>query len=291
MTASPMRARSVYGQRPTARRCSTISALAQNNSLKLRSHLLALALLAFTPRCFPVPPLVTGDVPTADKQTFEWYVGAQYQESETGNPSRLLPFTELVYGLTDRMELTFETTGLSQDHEYGLSDSVVGTKYVFLKETERRPGIAGSFELKLPTGDKSRGLGSGEFDYDLRLRAQKTWGWFTAIGNVGYTFVTAPEFGGVRQSTENVWLLAFAQEYQIAKKTNLLSELYFVSREAPGESNRLAANIGFEHKLRDNLSVHATIGKSVREDNLGGPELRVYAGVKWDFGAPWKPKE
>src|SRR5688572_21189240 len=100
------------------------------------------------------PPMVTGDVPTANRQTFEWYVGGRYQESESGNPSRLLPFTELVYGLTDRQELTFEIAGLSVDHEYGISDAVVGTKFVFLKETEKRPGIAGSFELKLPTGDE-----------------------------------------------------------------------------------------------------------------------------------------
>jgi len=239
-------------------------------------------------RCFAPPPLVTGDVPTADKHTFEWYVGGRYQESESGDPARLLPFTELVYGLTDRQELTFEIAGLSVDHQYGVNDAVLGTKFVFLKENERRPGIAGSFELKLPTGDKDRGLGSGEFDYDLRLRAQKTWDWFTAIGNVGYTFVTDPEFGGVRQSTENVWLLSFAQEYQVARGTKLLSEIYFVSREEPGGPNRLAANIGFKHKLFDSLSVHSTVGKSIREGNRGGPDLRIYAGLKWEFDAPWK---
>ena len=258
------------------------------NAVRARIFPCVAALLLTAPCCFAPPPLVTGDVPTADKQTFEWYVGGRYQESESGNPSRLLPFTELVYGLTDRMELTFETAGLSVNHEYGPSDSVVGTKYVFLKETERRPGIAGSFELKLPTCDESRGLGSGEFDYDLRLRAQKTWGWFTAIGNVGYTFVTDPEYGGVTTSTENVWLLTFGQEYQIAKQTKLLSELYFVSREEPGEPNRLAANIGFKHRLRDNLTIHAAIGKSVREGNRGGPDLRIYAGLKWEFDALWK---
>lgn len=252
------------------------------------SLLLIVALLAFAPRCFAPPPLVTGDVPTADRETFEWYVGARYQESESGDPARLLPFTELVYGLSDRQELTFEIAGLSADHEYGPSDSVVGTKYVFLKETERRPGIAGSFELKLPTGDEARGLGSGEFDYALRLRAQKTWHWFTTIGNVGYTFVTDPEYGGVTTSTENVWLLTFGQEYQVAKRTKLLSEIYFVSREAPGDPNRLAANIGFKHKLRDNLTVHAAVGKSVRESNRGGPDVRIYVGVKWEFDAPWR---
>ena len=251
----------------------------------------AVVLLVAVPRCFAPPPLVTGDVPTADKETFEWYVGVRYQESESGDSTWLLPFTELVYGLTERMELTFETAGLNSDQEYGLSDSVIGTKYVFLKETGKRPGVAGSFELKLPTGDESRGLGSGEFDYDLRLRAQKTWGWFTAIGNLGYTIVSDPEYGGVTTSAENVWLVTFAQEYQVAKKTKLLSEIYFVSREAPGDPNRLAANIGFKHKLCDNLSAHAAVGKSVREGNRGGPDLRVYVGVKWEFGAPWKRKE
>jgi hypothetical protein len=111
------------------------------------------------------------------------------------------------------------------------------------------------------------------------------------MGNVGYTFVTDPEFGGVTTSTKNVWLLTFAQEYQVAKKTKLLSEVYFVSREAPGGPNGLAANIGFEHELRANLCVHAAIGKSVREGNRGGPDLRVYVGLKWDFNAPWKRKE
>jgi hypothetical protein len=259
--------------------------------LRARIIVWDLALLLLTaPRCFAPPPLVTGDVPVADKESFEWYVGVRYQESESGDPSRLLPFTELVYGLTDRMELTFEIAGLSVDHEYGLSDSVLGTKYVFLKETEQRPGIAGSFELKLPTGDESRGLGSGEFDYDFRLRTQKTWSWFTAIGNVGYTIVTDPEYGGVTTSADNVWLLTFAQEYQVARKTKLLSELYFVSREEPGEPNRLAANIGFKHKLLHNLTVHAAIGKSVREGNRGGPDLRVYVGLKWEFDAPWNSR-
>jgi hypothetical protein len=243
--------------------------------------------LAVAPQCFAPPPLVTGDVPTADKGTFEWYVGGLYQESESGKPSRLLPFTELVYGLSDRQEITFEFGGLSKDRNYGISDSVVGTKYIFLKETDRRPGIAGSFELKLPSGDEARGLGSGEFDYDLRLRAQKTWGWFTAIGNAGYAFITDPEFGGVRQSMDNVLLLTFGQEYRIAKRTALLSEIYFVSREAPGDPNRLAANIGLKHRLLDNFSIHAAVGKSLREGNRGGPDIRVYAGLKWEFGAPW----
>jgi hypothetical protein len=256
--------------------------------MNLRSIIACAILLGmFTPRCFAPPPLVTGDVPTAGKGMFEWYFGGRYQESESGSPSRLLPFTELVYGITDRQEVTFEIAGLSKDHEYGFNDAVIGTKYVFLKESERRPGIAGSFELKLPTGNEERGLGSGEFDYDLRLRAQKTWNWFTAIANAGHTFITDPEFRGVTVSTKNVWLFSFAQEYQVAKRTKLLSEIYFVSKETDEDPNRVAANIGFKHKLRDDFSIHGAIGKSLREGNRGGPDVRVYLGFKYEFGAPW----
>jgi len=251
----------------------------------------ALILLGLVTRLPAPPPLITGDVPTADKGMFELYAGMRYQESESGRPTRQVPFTELVYGISDRQEITFETAFVSENHEHGFSDSVVGTKYVFLKENDRLPGIAGSFELKIPTGSERKGLGNGEFDYDLRLRAQKTWDWFTAIGNLGYTFLSDPEFGGVRTSKENVWLGTFAQEYQVAKRTKLLSEIYFVSREEHGEHNRFAANIGFKHKLLDNLNIHGSIGQSLREHNRGGPDVRAYSGLKWEFGPIPRRKE
>src|SRR5688572_9713231 len=64
---------------------------------------------SLAPFCaFAPPPMITGDVPTADHQRFELYTGLRYQENEAGVPARQLPFTELVYGLTPRQELTFE---------------------------------------------------------------------------------------------------------------------------------------------------------------------------------------
>lgn len=257
----------------------------------MKCALVALILLGGATRLPAPPPLVTGDVPTADKRMFELYAGMRYQESESGRPTRQIPFTELVYGISDQQEITFETAYVSENQEHGLSDSVIGTKYVFLKENERRPGVAGSFELKIPTGSERKGLGNGEVDYDLRLRAQKTWAWFTAIGNVGYTFLTDPEFEGVSTSKNNVWLGSFAQEYQIAKRTKLLSEIYFVSREEDGDHNQLAANIGLKHKLLDNLNIHGAIGKSLREGNRGGPDIRAYIGLKWEFGPNPRSKE
>jgi hypothetical protein len=145
-----------------------------------------LVMLAVCIRLDAVPPFVTGDVPTAEKESFELYLGTRY-ESVRGTINRQLGFTEIVSGISDRQEITFETSYLSQDGEHGLGDCVVGTKYMYVKETETLPSIAGTFELKVPTASVSRNLGSGEFDLDLRLIAEKTWGPFTAFGNIGYT--------------------------------------------------------------------------------------------------------
>ncbi len=89
-------------------------------------------------------------------------------------------------------------------------------------------------------------------------------------------------------SKDNVWLATFGQEYQILKRTKLLSEIYFVSRDEQGDHHRLAANVGFKQKLLDNLTIHASVGQSLREHNRGGPDIRAYAGLKWEFDAPWR---
>jgi hypothetical protein len=248
-------------------------------------------LLAFAADTPAPPPLVTGDVPTADKHFFEWYAGVRYQESETGSISRQIPFTEIVYGISDRQEITFEIPYLSGRGEHGFGDGVIGTKYMFVKERDRIPGVSLSFELKLPTGDESRELGSGEFDYDLRLRAQKTWGWFTLMGNAGYTFVSEPKIGGISSSRENVWIITCAQECELHDKFRLLSEVYWLTSEEPGEPNEFAANVGFKYSILENLTAHAAVGKSLREGNRGGPDFRSYVGLKWTFGPFPKRKE
>lgn len=236
--------------------------------------------------CFAVPPLVSGDVPTAEKGLGEVYLG--FQKEETGGREYEAPANEVVLGISSWQEVTFELPYLIQRpqgtaSQSGFGDAVLGTKMVFLHETTEGPGAAVSFETKLTNADAGKGLGSGAVDYDIRLRAQKTFGWFTAIGNAGYTFVGEPVISGLRRSRRNVLFLSFAQEYQIAPKTMLLSEFYSENSDTPGEPARFAGNIGFSHELRSWLQVHAAAGKSLRAGGTGGPELRLYAGFMLEF--------
>ena len=242
---------------------------------------ISLLLVVFSKGAEAVPPLVAGDVPTADKNHVEWFIGMRYQK--TGTLERQIPFTELVYGVSERQELTFEIPYLSIDGNHGFGDAVLGTKFQFIKETDRIPGVAGSFELKLDNASQTKGLGTGAKEYDLRLRSQKSWAWFTGLINIGCTFVGEPKIEGVHQKRDNVLFTAFAQEFEIDPKTKILSEIYWKNSDEPSGPDRFAFDVGFKHHLFKHLALHAAVGKSLREDNLEGPDLRVYAGMKIEF--------
>lgn len=233
-----------------------------------------------------VPPLVSGDVPTAERGLAELFVGTRYLD--TGGIERQLPFAELVLGVSSWQELTVEAPYLSVSRagggsSEGFGDALVGTKMMFLRESPGRPGAALSVEAKTDNGDPKRGLGTGAVDYELRLRSQKTIGWFTALGNVGYGFIGEPVIDGLRQERRDALFLAFAQEYRVAERTKLLSEVYWRGADAPGGRARFAGGLGFKHNPLPWLQLHASVGKSLREGNRGGPRLRVYAGLRVDF--------
>lgn len=228
-----------------------------------------------------VPPLVTGDVPVADRGQLELYVGALYQKD--GTVERAIPAIEVVFGVSTRQEITLEVPYISADGQQGFGDVILGTKVLILSETTGSPGLAGSFEVKLATGNQSRELGTGAPEYGLLLRSQKSRGRFTLMANLGYTFVSEPNVDGVPQARRNVGFAALGLEISVSEAFHSLTEVYWRSSDTPGEPARVSADLGFKYGLVPHLSIHAAVGTSLRAEGLGGPQIRVYAGLKWDF--------
>lgn len=244
-----------------------------------------LAASALLPRLYAPPPLITGDVPVADTNHFELYTGFRFQD--TGRIHRQLPHLELVYGIADRWEVSAEANYLSRAGAHGFDDVTLATKTVLVAENAAQPAVGASYEFKFDNANAERGLGSGGKEHDFRLRAQKTFGAFTPILNVGYVLVPDGTINGRRSARQDVRRASLAQEWSVAGKTNLLGEIYWRTADEPGGDDRLGWNVGFKHKARDHLSVHAAIGESLRSGNRGGPDLRVYFGIKYEFAAPW----
>jgi hypothetical protein len=252
--------------------------------MKRLSLTVVIGIAACLPRLYAPPPLITGDVPTADVGHFELYTGFRYQD--TGRIQRQLPHVELVYGIAPGWEVSAEGNYLSRAGEHGVDDFTIATKTVLLAENARTPGIGASYEFKFDNGEAERGLGSGGNEHDFRLRAQKTFGRATPILNIGYVLVPDARVRGQRSARQHVWRGSFAQEWQVSKTLKLLSEVYWREADEPGANARLGWNVGFKHKLRDGVTWHGAIGESLRSSNRGGPDLRVYIGVKFEFPAP-----
>lgn len=246
-------------------------------------RLLSVVLLTAAPVASAVPPLVIGDVPTAERGTVELYAGASRVKG--GSVEWAVPFTELVLGVSSWQELTLEVPYLLEEGAHGFGDIVVGTKLLLLPEASGRPGLGGSVEWKLANGDQAAELGSGSMELGFLLRAQETWRWFTLIANIGYTVLGEPRIAGVSAPRRNTGFLGLGQEAELHGGLSLIADLYWRSADAPGAPSRVAGDVGLQGRVVDHLTVHGAVGTSLRPGAVGGPRLRVYVGLKTDFAA------
>lgn len=242
--------------------------------------LLLLPFLA-APAARAAPPLLIGDAPTADRGQIELYAGAAWQKSGAGELA--LPGVELVIGVSGWQELTVEAPLLLVEGQRGLGDLVLGTKVRLVEEAAGRPGLAASLEWKLANGDRAAGLGSGAMEAELRLRVQKTWDRVTLIGNAGYTLVGEPEEAGVRLPRRNTGLLGLGAEVVLREGVRLVGDAFWRSADVAGDPARVAGDLGLKLQVAPGLALHGAVGRSLRPDQLGGPALRLYGGLKWEF--------
>lgn len=237
---------------------------------------------AWAPLAVAVPPLVIGDVPTADRGTLEVYAGAERVRS--GAVEWTAPADELVLGISGRQELTLEAPYVVTPAGHGLGDLVLGTKVVLLPEAPDRPGLAGSVEWKLANGDVATGTGSGSMELGFLLRAQKSARWLTLIANGGYTLVGEPRIGGIRQARRDTGFLGAGAKAALPAGIWAVADLYWRGADVPGEPARLAGDGGLVVRLAQHLTARGAVGTSLRPGALGGPALRLYLGLEADLG-------
>ncbi|MFT3782704.1 MAG: transporter [Nibricoccus sp.] len=238
--------------------------------------------VAFSITLFGGPPLVTGDALPADLGVLEIYGGQRYQKSPDGTVNRESSL-ELAYGLARDWEVSLETPYLSEGKIHDWEDLNVATKYRLVHETVSSPAIAISLKAELPTADASRGLGYDKTIFSTRARAQKSFGAWTTLTNLGYTFLGEPVIDHVKKSRVDPWFASLAEEWKVAKKTSIAAEVYLQTRDKPTAPNRLAYSFAIKQKLTPDLRLHAACGSSLREHDRGGPKLRALVGFKYEW--------
>jgi len=117
----------------------------------------------------------------------------------------------------------------------------------------------------------------------LLLRAQRTWGRGALIGNAGYTLVGDAKVAGVSESRRSSGFLGVGGELAMRAGLAAVADLYWRSADVAGEQARVAADLGLKLHVLGHLAVDGAVGTSLRPDGLGGPQLRVYVGLKGEF--------
>ena len=190
-----------------------------------------------------IKPLVSGDVPTAPKGTVELFVG--YLANDSGSDTEHeIPFWEVFYGVAEWQEITVEAPVLFVDGSGGSSagfgDVVLGTKLRLLGEPAADSGLSASIEVKLPTGDESRSLGSGEPALDLLTRGGFQLGREVVYFNLGHTWMGESK----DEQLDNPWFYAGVWDHPVGQKMRLLTEVYGKTSSDPEGPNLLAASVG-----------------------------------------------
>lgn len=158
-----------------------------------RLSAVALALAALLPSAaIAGPPFRTDDPEPVEYQHYEFYTFSS-GTNVRGDTGGVGPAWEFNYGLIPNGQFHLVTpmafdSPAGGPTQFGYGDTEVGFKYRFIDEDKSgsRPMVGVFPMIEIPTGDESRGLGSGHARLFLPVWIQKSFGDWTTYGGGGY---------------------------------------------------------------------------------------------------------
>jgi hypothetical protein len=161
---------------------------------------------------------------------------------------------------------------------YGLTDTELGVKYRFVKETKHRPMIGTFPMLEAPTGSYAKGLGVGRVWYKVPIWIQKDWGHWTTYGGAGYQIVNQFLY---RSFPYGGWLI----QRDIGKKLTLGAEVHSHGPEGLAAAQTRPATMvdvgGYYYFRNPGFQLLFAYGHTA----FGQTENYAYLGLYWTWGS------
>jgi len=226
-------------------------------------------------------PINTDDAYVLDKGTFTASLGTVFTRADNGDKETDLNI-DLGYGILDRLEITMDIPIVFSDpkggsNEEGLGDISIRPEFLLIKENEYIPAISFGYTIKTKSGNKSRGLGSGENDHSLSLQWSKDFSPLKFHFNLGYTFVGQPK----GEAADDIIFYNLASEYSLNDKLTLVGELIGDTNSDPKDNkNPLEALIGFIYSIGNHAALDFGIGGGF---NRASPDLRATIGITYQY--------
>jgi hypothetical protein len=236
------------------------------------------------------PPFQTDDPTPVDYGHYEFYVfgtadGTPVEMDSTG------PAFELNWGAVPRIQLhailpfgsvkpsnspIYAPAG-SGPSAFGLTDTELGVKFGFIKQTKHRPQIGTFTMLELPTGSYAKGLGVGRVWYKLPLWIEKEFGPWSLVGGGGYTVVHQTQYNTFPYG-------GFLVKRELGEKLEMSAEVFSHGGEGLAtpqtQSSTLIDAGGYYHFKSPGLQLLFAYGHSI----AGQTENYAYLGLYKTWG-------
>jgi hypothetical protein len=236
------------------------------------------------------PPFQTDDPTPVDLGHYEFYVFGTL-DGTTAELDTLGPAFEFNWGALPNVQLhvifpwgevlpsnkPVYAPGGTGPSAFGVTDTELGFKYGFVKQTKRRPQIGSFTMFEIPTGSYAKGLGVGRVWYKLPLWAEKEFGPWSLVGGLGYAVVPQSQY-------RNYLYGGYLVKRVMSKKLELSAEVFSHGREgfaaAQTETATLIDAGGYYHFDQPGLQLLFAYGHSV----AGQTENYAYLGLYKTWG-------
>jgi hypothetical protein len=149
----------------------------------------------------------------------------------------------------------------------------LGAKFRFIQETDLRPQVGVFPIVVLPTGDKNRGLGSGDIQVFLPIWVQKGWGPWKTYGGGGYWINPGTD-------NKNYWFFGWEVQRDITEYLTLGAEIFHQTPSEVGGESNTGFNVGSIVNFSD---LHHLL-LSAGTDFSGPNNASFYVGYQLTFG-------
>jgi hypothetical protein len=230
------------------------------------------------------PPFVTDDPEPVEYRYWEIYLASQHAKDKDGW-SGTAPHFEVNYGALPNLQLhliapfAYVKPNDGSSH-YGFGDLELGVKYRFIQESDWRPMVGAFPIVDLPTGRRSKGLGSGHVKTFLPIWFQKSWGPWTSYGGSGYWINPGSE-------NKNYWFFGWQAQRELSKSITLGAEVFYNTPIEKGEGGRTGFNVGTIVNFTDEHHFLFSAGRDIHGPN----RFSMYIGYQLMLGPREEKKE
>jgi len=249
------------------------------NCAKITALCLAIALT-------PIFALAAAPFRTDDPEPVEYRHGELYLFSQAthvkGGAEGSSVGVDVSYGIWPETELSFVAplefdTENNSGTQCGYGDTETGIKYRFLKEDTKgwRPQIAISPLLVLPTGNESKGLGTGHIHAFLPLWLQKSYGSWTTYGGGGYWINPGDE-------NKDYWFFGWVLMRKLTDKLDLGGEFFYQTADTIEAKSSAGFNLGATYDITETHHLVFAAGRGIWHANATN-EFSYYAAYEFTF--------